>query len=151
MTPEQFKGLLQSQRKELKQAFARTLPVKIGTAAQNFACDNFRRQGFLDGSLQAWTPSKRRSDPKNPDRAYGTLLSRRRALYMSIKHRVQPGVAIVYSNVPYAAAHNEGTSNAGRGHRTRLPKRQFLGASKTFAAQAMQIIDKEISRILKTN
>lgn len=34
MTPEQFKKLLQSQRKELKQAFARTLPVKIGVAAE---------------------------------------------------------------------------------------------------------------------
>lgn len=151
MTPDQFKQRLQLQRKELKKAYARTLPVKVGAAAEAFARNNFLRQGFLDSSLQRWTPAKRRSDPKNPDRAYGTLLSRRRALYKSVKHRVQPGVAIVYSNASYAAAHNEGTSNAGRGHRTRLPKRQFLGASKTFAAQAMQIIDKEISRILKTN
>lgn len=150
MTPDQFKQRLQLQRKELKQAFARTLPVKVGAAAEAFARDNFRRQGFLDSSLKSWTPAKRRSDPKNPDRAYGTLLSRRRALYMSIKHRVQPGVAIVYSNVPYAAAHNEGTNNAGRGHRTRLPKRQFIGASKTFAAQALKIIETELSRILKT-
>lgn len=43
MTPEQFFKQLQAQREELKRAIARTLPVKIGNEAVNFARDNFRK------------------------------------------------------------------------------------------------------------
>ena len=74
MTPEQFFRQLQAQREELKRAIARTLPVKIGNEAVNFARDNFRAEGFMDGSLKPWTPAKRKSDPKHPDRAYGTMI-----------------------------------------------------------------------------
>ena len=31
---------------------ARTLPVKIGNEEVNFARDNFRKEGFMDGSLK---------------------------------------------------------------------------------------------------
>ena len=149
MTPEQFSKLLGQQQEELKRAFARTLPVKIGNEAVNFARDNFRKEGFMDGSLKPWTPSKRKSDPKHPDRAYATLSSRRMHLYKSIQKRTQPGVAIIYSSVPYAAAHNEGTRNAGRSHRVVLPKRQFIGPSKTLDEKAKQIIEDEIRKIFK--
>ena len=148
MTPEQFSKLLGQQQEELKRAFARTLPVKIGNEAVNFARDNFRKEGFMDGSLKPWAPSKRKSDPKHPDRAYATLSSRRMHLYKSIQKRTQPGVAIIYSSVPYAAAHNEGTRNAGRSHRVVLLKRQFIGPSKTLDEKARKIIDTELKRIL---
>ena len=151
MTSEQFLQHIKSQQEQLKRAFARTLPVKIGTEAVNFARDNFRQEGFMDGSLKPWTPAKRKSDPKHPDRAYATLSSRRMHLYKSIHKRTQPGVAIIYTNVPYAAAHNEGTRNAGRSHRVVLPKRQFLGPSKTFDEKARQIIEDELKRILNTH
>ena len=81
MTPQQFFKQLQAQREELKRAIARTLPVMIGNEAVNFARDNFRKEGFMDGSLKPWTPAKRKSDPKHPDRAYATLSSRRMHLY----------------------------------------------------------------------
>ena len=80
MTPEQFSKLLGQQQEELKRAFARTLPVKIGNEAVNFARDNFRKEGFMDGSLKPWTPSKRKSDPKHPDRAYATPVFRMQLL-----------------------------------------------------------------------
>lgn len=148
MTPEQFSQLLGKQREALKHAFARTLPVKIGNEAVNFARDNFRKEGFMDGSLKPWPPAKRKSNPKHPDRAYATLSSRRMHLYKSIQKRTQPGVAIIYSSVPYATAHNDGTRNAGRSHRVVLPKRQFIGPSKTLDEKARKIIDTEIKRIL---
>lgn len=151
MTPEQFSQQIKGQQEALKHAFARTLPVKIGNEAVNFARDNFRKEGFMDGSLKPWTPAKRKSDPKHPDRAYATLSSRRMHLYKSIQKRVQPGVAIVYTNVPYAQAHNEGTRNAGRSHRVVLPKRQFLGSSQTFDGIARNIIEDELKRILNPN
>jgi phage gpG-like protein len=67
---------------------------------------------------------------------------------MSVKKRTKPGVAIIYSDVPYAAAHNEGTNNAGRGHKTRIPKRQFIGESRTLNKKAMKIIEDELKRIM---
>lgn len=107
MTPEQFKVLLNKHNEQLKEAFGRTLPKKIGKKAVHFARDNFRAEGFINGQLEPWKPAKRKSDPKNPDRAYGTLLSQHEVLYRSINHREQPGMTTVYSNVPYAKAHNE--------------------------------------------
>ena len=151
MTPEQFSHMIKAQQEDLKRAFARTLPIKIGTEAIKFTRDNFRKEGFVDTNLDKWQPSKRKSDPKHPDRAYNTLMSRRNNLYRSIQKRTEPGVAVIYTNVPYAQAHNEGTRNAGRSHRVVLPKRQFMGPSQQFNETARGIIEDELKRILKPN
>ena len=151
MTPEQFKQRLNDRQRQISEAVARTLPKKIGVKAVHFARDNFRAEGFVDDRLDKWKPAKRKSDPKNPHRAYGTLLSRREVLYRSVNHREQPGMTTIYTNVPYAKAHNEGTNNAGRGHKTVLPKRQFIGPSKTFDGIAMKTITDELRRILTTD
>lgn len=148
MTPKQFESLLKEQKQAIAHAIKRTIPVKLATAAQHHFRDNFQQSGFVDEGIKPWKRSKRQDDPKHPDRAYKTLLSRRDHLYMSIDKRIKPGVAIIYSNVPYAAAHNEGTRNAGRSHRVVLPKRQFIGPSKTLDEKARKIIDTEIKRIL---
>lgn len=148
MTPEQYFQRIKAQKEQLRHLYGRVLPVKIGNEAVHFTRDNFRKEGFVDDNLVPWRPSKRKSAPKHPDRAYNTLMSRRNNLYKSIQKRTQPGVAIIYTNVPYAAAHNEGTRNAGRGHKVVLPKRQFIGPSKTFDAKAKQIIEDELKRVL---
>lgn len=148
MTPDEFKKKLQKQRQALAHAYARTLPVKVGTEAVHFVRDNFKQEGFVDDSLQPWKPAKRKSNPEHPDQAYKTLSSRRRNLYMSVKKRAKPGVAIIYSDVPYAAAHNEGTNNAGRGHKTRIPKRQFIGESRTLNKKVKKVIEDELKRIM---
>lgn len=151
MTPEQFKILLKKKERELMQAYTRTLPVKIGTEAVHFVRDNFKQEGFVDKKLERWTPSKRKSIPKHPDRSYKTLSSRRRNLYMSIKKRTKPGEAIIYTDVPYAAAHNEGTNNAGRNRKTKIPKRQFIGDSNALNKKVIKVIEDELKRILKSN
>lgn len=76
-------------QESLRRLISRTLPVKAGTIAVNHFRDNFREEGFVDASLERWKPSKRKSNPKHPDYAYKTLLSRRQNLYKSI--RKQPG------------------------------------------------------------
>ena len=148
MTPEQFKKLLKTKQKQINQAYNRTLPVKVGTEAVKFVRENFRQEGFVDSKLEKWKPAKRKSDPKHPDRAYGTLLSRRNHLYKSVNKRASPGKAVVYTYVPYAAAHNEGTNNAGRGRKTRIPKRQFIGESKVLNERAKGVISTELKKIL---
>ena len=59
MTPEQFEQKLRQNREALKQAIRRTIPVKMGNAAERHFKDNFRKGGFVDGSLHRWKPSKR--------------------------------------------------------------------------------------------
>ncbi len=151
MTPDQFKILLKKHQNEVKRAIERTIPVKAGNEAVMHFRDNFRKEGFVDESLQKWKPSKRKSDPKHPDRAYNTLMSRRNNLYKSIKKRVAPAKVIISTDVPYAAAHNEGTNNAGRSHKVKIPKRQFMGPSKQLDKKVKKIIDEELTRILNNN
>ncbi len=151
MTPLQFELHLRRNKEALGRLITRTLPVKAGTIAVQHFSDNFTQEGFVDDSLKPWKPSKRKSDPKNPDNAYKTLLSRRNNLYKSIKKKVAPGVATVYTDVPYAAAHNEGTNRAGRNHRVRIPKRQFIGRSKQLEDKVREMIDREVRKVIDTD
>ncbi len=113
MTPEQFEQKLRQNREALKQAIRRTIPVKMGNAAERHFKDNFRKGGFVDGSLHRWKPSKRIGKAKGAAGSYKTLLSGRNHLYNSVRHRVEPARAVVYNKVEYAAVHNEGL-RAGR-------------------------------------
>ena len=45
----------------------------------------------------------------------------------SISSQVSDYSVTVFSNLPYASAHNDGSDNAGRSHSTRIPQRQFIG------------------------
>ena len=148
MTPLEFEQQLRRNKEALGRLITRTLPVKAGTIAVQHFRDNFRQEGFVDSSLQLWKPAKRKSDPKNPDNAYKTLLSRRNNLYKSIRKKTAPGVATVYTDVPYAAAHNEGTDRAGRNHRVRIPKRQFMGQSKQLDDKVRKMIDSEVRKVI---
>ena len=147
MTPEQFKNLLKTKQNELKQAYARTLPIKVGTEAVNFFRDNIRKEGFVDSKLEKWKPAKRKSNPRHPERAYGTLLSRRSVLYRSINKRTAPGKVTIYSDVPYAAVHNEGL-RAGRGNGFTMPRRQFMGDSPELHRVLREKIEKHLNKII---
>jgi phage gpG-like protein len=67
----------------------------------------------------------------------------------SIKKQIEPGKVTIFSDVPYAAAHNEGTNNAGRKRNVVIPKRQFIGDSETLNKEIEKIIADEIGKILK--
>ena len=149
MTPQQFQKQLQKHQKDLTEAFRRTIPVKIGVEMEHHFRDNFRKGGFVDGGLHRWKPAKRINQAKGASGQYGTLLSSRNHLYNSIKHRWEPYTAIVETDVPYARAHNEGTNNAGRGHKTRLPKRQFIGDSRELNRKVQDLIRRETDKIMK--
>jgi phage gpG-like protein len=53
------------------------------------------------------------------------------------------------SNADYASAHNEGTTTAGRNHSVTIPKRQFIGKSRTLDKKILRIIEEEAKKILK--
>ncbi len=116
MTPEQFKRrIIADIRVELTDEFDK----------------NFERKAFFS---QKWKPRK------NPA-ARGSLLNVSGALRRSIKAEETANGVRFSSQVRYASAHNEGTTTAGRGHRTVIPQRQFIGDSP----EVRQIIEDVVT------
>lgn len=148
MTPQEMVKHIKRQAAEVRVLIGSTLPDKVGNEAVEHFKENFAKGGFVDGGLQKWIPSKRLTS-KYGDKKNGTLLSSRNNLRDSITvQRVPEGVKIV-NNVDYAAAHNEGTTTAGRNRNITLPKRQFIGESKELTEKIKQIIDDEIREIME--
>lgn len=83
------------------------LPRKVGVIATNHFRQNFRNSGFMDGGNHPWLPSKRQLE-NGKDSKYGTLLSRRNHLMMSITSIPGVGEVTIRNDVPYAQIHNEG-------------------------------------------
>jgi len=151
MTPEQFTNLIRKKEPQLRQLMMRTLPVKTSTIAVNFFKNNFRVSGFVDTSVVRWKRSKRQDNPKDKDRMYKTLLSRRNHLFNSTKKRVQPFTAIIFNDVIYAKVHNEGGMAGRKGHQFVMPKRQFIGESRMLNKTICETIEKEVSALLNDN
>jgi phage gpG-like protein len=68
-------------------------------------------------------------------------------LKRSIDKEFVPEGVLIYSDTPYASAHNEGTDNAGRGHSTHIPKRQFIGDSKELDEKVKVIIETRFDKL----
>lgn len=108
MTDKEFIDHLKHLQPELEKLVARTLPVKIGAKAKSLFQENFRKGGFQDGGLQAWQVTRRQLLGRGADAGRGPLLSSRQVLYKSIAYSPERGSVTIYSNVKYAAIHNEG-------------------------------------------
>ena len=147
MTPEEFEKEINRHAAQITEAVNRTIPVKVGVAAEKFVKNNFRQGGFVNNGLQPWTPAKRIGKIKGARSQYKTLMSGRNHLFNSTGHRVEPATAIVYNDCEYADVHNSGLK-AGRGAGFSMPKRQFIGESAELDKQVEQIIDTEISKII---
>lgn len=148
MTPQEFVNKLKKQADEIRTLVDRTLPVKVGNEAVEHFKENFSKGGFVDGGLQQWTPAKRLSS-KYGDKKNKTLLSSRNHLRDSIEAELIEGGVKITNRVPYAAAHNEGTTTAGKNRNVTIPKRQFIGDSKELDGKIREIIDKEIEKRTK--
>lgn len=79
------------------------LPTWAGNAALNFFKDSWRRQGFVDTGFKAWP--KRKHDAASSAR---NVLMKSGRLRRSLRLRVGQGWFEIYTDVPYAKAHNEG-------------------------------------------
>lgn len=159
MTPEEFLQHLKDSNTEFKNYFDNDLPVVVGAEAANFYKESFQNEGFTDKTLEKWQEVKRREDPARPDRAAATrkiLTGETGDLGRSITYQPQPGETVIIadttqagSDKDYAAPHNEGTTTAGRGNNTAIPKRQFIGESATLNRKLDEIITKDMKRILE--
>jgi phage gpG-like protein len=159
MTPEELTRKLEADKQAFKNWFNNDLPDIVGVEAVNHFTESFQNEGFTDETLVKWQEVKRRSDPKRPDRAAATrkiLSGKTGDLGRSIEYKARPGEVVVSSDTmrvgsdkDYASAHNEGTTTAGRGNSTTIPKRQFMGRSKVLEEKIMQISKVKLMYIFK--
>jgi len=159
MNIEEHIRQLYHQNTEFQRWFNNDLPEMVGVEAVNHFTESFQNEGFTDETLEKWQEVKRRSDPKRIDRAAASrpiLTGDTGDLGRSIESKAQPGEVKITaattaagSDKDYAAAHNEGTTTAGRGNKTKIPKRQFIGKSAVLDKKIMDICERKIASILK--
>ncbi|MDO4725914.1 MAG: phage virion morphogenesis protein [Porphyromonadaceae bacterium] len=148
MTPEQFAKMIEQHATEIQMLIDRTLPIKAGAIAKKHFRENFEKGGFVDDGLHEWKPAKRLSS-KYGDKKNKTLMSSRKHLYsntLDIPHR---GGVKIENRTPYAAAHNEGTTTAGKNRNVTIQRRQFIGDSAELTEKIKEVIQKEIDKIVK--
>ena len=155
MTEKQFLRKLASVRKDIDELVASKWPRKAGVMAVNLFNENFRKGGFLNKVRVAWRRTKRQNNPRmtkagktTATSSYGPLLSSRRHLSRSNEKIVGNGQVTIVNKVPYAAVHNDG-GRAGRGHKTEIPKRTFIGPSETLDKQITDMMRTDMENLLK--
>lgn len=109
MTEQEFRLKWNQHKAQLQQFVRRPAHVIMATEALKWVKDNYLQEQWFNGTgWQKWKKPKR-YDPKGPTSAqYGTLLSKRRYLFGSIHKDAGENRAVIFTRVPYAAAHNEG-------------------------------------------
>jgi phage gpG-like protein len=93
---------------------------------------SFANEGFTDNTLERWQPRKGKINSLGAKAIGKKTLTKTGALRRSIMFKMYGGYsAIVYSNLPYSAIHNEGLTGKAWGKATfKMPKRKFLGNSR---------------------
>ena len=124
-------------------AIERDLPRLIGQRLVPLYKANFMEESYFG---QRWKEVERRKHPRKTRGGRMGAASRRRILTgdtgnlgRSIHYTAHSASVTVYSDVPYAPYHNEGTS--------KLPQRRFLGDSKQVRKEVERAIREELSKI----
>ena len=148
MTPEEFARMIQSHAQQSKAFVERDLPDLVGTEATKHFKENFEKEGFVDASPKPWKEVKRRMNPRTRGvRKTNKILHDSGELQESISYEKEPGKVVIYSDKPYASAHNKGTTTAGRGRSTTIPKRQFIGHSEKLDEKIRKEIEDGLGKI----
>lgn len=123
---------------------------RSGAEAVRFFKRRFDEQNWVDDSTQAWKPRKQERQRKGRKlRGSGKTLIQTGTLRRSIRVVSKSDTRIIIgTDVPYARIHNEG-GMAGRGLKTRIPKRQFMGKSAYLERQIARIMHAEIRNAIK--
>lgn len=136
------------------------IPRTVGGLAVTFFKESWRRQGWLDKSLQKWLP-RRHPSPSDAGKA---ILVQRGHLRNSIRILSSDSQSVVVgSTLPYAEPHNDGgrgsvtvrqhTRRTPRGglstvrQHTRamnVPQRRFIGDS----SEVNKLVDKKIEAMI---
>lgn len=145
-----------SQQAQRLQRTLTNLPRQVGVLVVGETKANFRRQAF-DG--QAW-PKRKSNAQRDTGR---NLLIDSGVLRRSIRSEAQGRRVTIFSDVPYAKVHNDGGSVKKRtskrsGYKSKrkggatfqMPKRQFLGDSKSQREKIDDFVSKQFQKALNT-
>lgn len=165
MTPEEFSKHFAQLAVSVQNAINRDLPRIVGNKAASLFRQNFQNEGFFGKKWQEVNRRKTKTvtyktksglqrsktvkTGKGADGSRKILTGRTGDLGRSLKVRTAPGVAVIYSDIKYSRAHNDGTSNAGRGNRTKIPQRQFIGDSPELEKAVRDNIEQAMNKIFK--
>jgi len=131
-----------------KKESKKILVIAAEHAVQFFQENITGRQGFLDRSVEKWPKRKKNIDPGR-----NILVGKGGGakLYKSISRTglTSKRVIIGIKGEPkaYASVHNFGLKS-GRGKGFMMPKRQFMGESKTLNKKIVRLIRERIQKIL---
>ncbi|MBE6331668.1 MAG: hypothetical protein E7070_05130 [Bacteroidales bacterium] len=136
---------------KIERAVMHDAPLIIGNELVKAFKQNFQDEAFFG---KKWQDVKRRTNPTKgkehlADARRKILTGRTGNLGRSIRKEVRDGSVRIYSDLPYSAAHNEGTTTAGRGHHTVIPQRQFIGRSKEVDDIVRAAIEKAMRRAIE--
>lgn len=147
MEIQDFSKHLEGIEAAIKRQLERDLPKKLGNLAVRMFKENFQKESFFG---RAWQEVKRRLNPKTRGAAAHRkiLTGPSGNLGRSIQFTPHDGSVVIHSDLPYASAHNDGTSNAGRSHNVRIPQRQFIGPSPELTDAIEKKIKEEITKSL---
>lgn len=138
MDGKNFEQYLAKLRIDIERTLNDDVPLKVGNKVAELFKKNFRTESFFG---KKWKEVQRRIPGTKPYKAAGYKIKGSRHpswrtspiltisgdLGRSIRYKVEKGTAIVYSDLEYSSAHNDGTTTAGRNHSTTIPQRQFIG------------------------
>lgn len=146
MQIQDFSHHLKGIEEAIQRQLSRDLPKKIGNLAVRMFKDNFQKESFFG---RAWKEVKRRLQGAKGAAGIRKILTGPTGnLGRSIQFIPRDGSVTVESDLSYSAAHNEGTTNAGRSHNVRIPQRQFIGESPELTAAIEKKITEEITKAL---
>lgn len=151
MDGKDFEQYLAKLRVDIERTVNDQIPDKIGNKAVELFNRNFKTESFFG---QKWQEVQRRTPGtaayKTAEQHHKTrhirpiLTGDSGALGRSIRYRVEKGAAVVYSDLDYSSAHNDGTSIAGVRHNVRIPQRRFIGHH----AEVDKMVKATITRLL---
>ena len=126
MDIQEFNRRIRQQAQQISGLLNRRMPVLAGNIAKRHIEEDFRKGGFTGRGFHRWKETRRQRGSGNSAASqYGPLLSGRNHLSGSINFRPENRLVRVYTNVPYAAVHN----NGGTLHPTVTPQmRKFAWA-----------------------
>lgn len=135
----------------VREAIEHDIPKKVGNRLVAAFKRNFQTESFFG---KRWQDVQRRTHPNKAqagkaDSLRKILTGRTGDLGRSIRYKAEDRRVTVYSDLPYSAAHNEGTATAGRGHKTRIPQRQFMGDHPQVRRIVRDTVNREIARALR--
>jgi phage gpG-like protein len=145
-----FAQHIQAIKEEIERFVSDDAPDIIGKEAVDHYTENFQEEGFVNGGLQKWQEVKRRMNPKITGVASerAILTGNTGDLGRSINYEdAGNGTVIIYSDLKYSAAHNEGTTTAGKNHSTVIPQRQFIGESQELSEKIIEILEQKIGDV----